>query len=112
MSPKYYSLKSGRFVSEYYAKRHPDTTAECQLSEKWITPGDPYPEELEELDPLLHERNRLAGEGMDKALEARRLARLTVEEKLGFGALHDAERDFELLLDEYEKLVSRLGEEK
>jgi hypothetical protein len=30
--PRYQSLKSGRFVSEYYAKRHPTTTVEVPLT--------------------------------------------------------------------------------
>ncbi len=28
--PKYRSKKSGRYVSEYYAKRHPQTTVEVR----------------------------------------------------------------------------------
>jgi hypothetical protein len=32
--PKYRSLKTGRFVSEYYAKRHQTTTEEVKREER------------------------------------------------------------------------------
>lgn len=78
----------------------------------WITPGEAYPEEV---DGYLHERNRLAGEVANAALEARRRYqdaksaswnRKSVGYVLVWRMVKAADRRYERTLDEYEKLIS------
>jgi hypothetical protein len=80
------------------------------MSEKWITPGDPYPEELEELDPLLSRANQLAHEVAKASIEHRAAYIENKGASTTSKRLWKAAQVLGRLLDEYESFVSRLGE--
>lgn len=58
----------------------------------------------------LHEANRAAHRVAKAVVEERRIFDITVEEKIGFGALVDAQIELNTALDEYERLCGKAEE--